>query len=127
MSVISKDKDAEITANAVISMLHLSVDEKTTEQMLELQVLSKICSLVGAASANIAVQRRAMYMLSVVGNLCVRMDDDSYSKVCFVLFLFFFFFWTLDLTMILLFFFSSFFRLFRLFVFFVLFFVFCFL
>ena len=83
MSVISKDKDAEITANAVISMLHLSVDEKTTEQMLELQVLSKICSLVGASSANIAVQRRAMYMLSIVGDLCVRMDDDRYSKVRF--------------------------------------------
>ena len=83
VSAVSHDKDAEITANSVIAMLHLSVDERTTSQLLRLQALPKICSLVGAASANVAVQRRAMYALCTVGTMCASMNDEEYAR-CYV-------------------------------------------
>jgi hypothetical protein len=83
VGAISQDKDAEITANSVISMLHLTVDDRTTEQLIRLQALPKICSLVGAASANVAVQRRAMYTLCTVGAMCSAMSDAEYG-LCYV-------------------------------------------
>jgi hypothetical protein len=81
VSMVSHDKDAEIAANAVISMLSLSIDERTTAQILKLQALPKICSLVGAASANIAVQRRAMFLLCMIGDQCSTMTDIEFSKI----------------------------------------------
>ena len=78
LCLASEDKDAEITANAVISMLHLSVDPRTLRDLMALRVLPKVLSLVSAASANEAMQFRAMLALVSIASMCAKMSDDDF-------------------------------------------------
>ena len=75
LCLVSEDKDAEIIANAVICMLHLSVDPRTLRDLIGLRVIPKILSVVGAASANEAVQFRAM-LARMIATMCAKMSTD---------------------------------------------------
>ena len=75
LRLVAEDKVAEVTANAVISMLHLSANPRLLTELMGLKVIPKMLSLVSAASANEAVQYRAMLALVSIAKMSARMSD----------------------------------------------------